>query len=665
MATVIAQGRDRTILANLDDETIQAIVDAVRLGGYIRIGSLANIEQAAQSTGVGKENLTAIVGLGNGLTRVRKSVDRAAVQVDRSREIVSTLLETLVLNDIAQSAAKQLSASQIAPPAFDMKSAEAISRNLKEFADNYEPSSSSDESGQGGDVEKRKGKGKGSSKVKKPKTTSPKTKPTTGTPGSTGGTAPKGKFTPTELGGGLLRRAGLVGVGYDIADRAMSGQDLINIGMGVGGGLAFAAAGAELGATIGAIGGPLGALAGGVIGGIGGYALGSFAGDSAYEYLSDTEAQARQLEDRAKTTQSQTQQAAQVAQMRAVQPQTPVSSQKPKGFFESAWSSIKSTFGFGDAAPAQQAPTVMPTSPLSTGRSYGKDDLKITPERQRYIDLITKISTAQGVDPSYLIATAKAESSLTPDVQAGSTSATGLFQFTESTWFGVVAKYGAQFGFSEQAVRLAKNRVDKKARGPYSAAERALLDLRKDPQASTSLVTAFTKENVASLTKKLGRAPNPGETYMAAFLGAAGAGTFMKGLYSNPNAPAYSYVSRDAARKNMSIFFFGGNPARPRTAQQVFDYMTGKIYRFGGDDRKPVLLNGEKTTPTPTAVPPKTGGPIQPPPKPLVLIPPRQQQTHTTLPPSPSYVPRMSPQPGSPSPPKKTAGLDFPTYYGV
>ncbi|MFZ1990358.1 MAG: transglycosylase SLT domain-containing protein, partial [Alphaproteobacteria bacterium] len=55
---------------------------------------------------------------------------------------------------------------------------------------------------------------------------------------------------------------------------------------------------------------------------------------------------------------------------------------------------------------------------------------------------LAKASRATGVDFSYLLNTAKRESSLNPDAKSKTSSATGLFQFVEQTWLQALKAHG-------------------------------------------------------------------------------------------------------------------------------------------------------------------------------------------------------------------------------
>ncbi|MGN6102998.1 MAG: transglycosylase SLT domain-containing protein [Devosia sp.] len=120
---------------------------------------------------------------------------------------------------------------------------------------------------------------------------------------------------------------------------------------------------------------------------------------------------------------------------------------------------------------------------------------------------------AYGLPQGYLGRTAGIESNGNPNASNPS-GATGLFQFMPST--------ARQYGLANP----------------------------NDPVASANAAAALAADNARTLTRGLGRAPTPGELYLAHQQGAGGA----LGLLTHPDAPAISIVGRDAVVQN------GGNP---------------------------------------------------------------------------------------------------------
>src|SRR5690349_8744683 len=76
---------------------------------------------------------------------------------------------------------------------------------------------------------------------------------------------------------------------------------------------------------------------------------------------------------------------------------------------------------------------------------------QIGTDRSGVIAALKNAASATGVDFSYLLSTATRESSLKTDAQSGTSSASGLFQFVDQTWLGLVKNYGSKYGLGSMA----------------------------------------------------------------------------------------------------------------------------------------------------------------------------------------------------------------------
>jgi len=170
-----------------------------------------------------------------------------------------------------------------------------------------------------------------------------------------------------------------------------------------------------------------------------------------------------------------------------------------------------------------------------------------------------------GVSFEYLFQTAKRESNLDPNAKAPNSSATGLFQFIEQTWLGLVKREGASLGLSAEAAAI---RTD--AAGRFivddARAKQKILDIRKDPEVSAKLAGAFTRDNRAELKAALNREPSAAELYVAHFLGAGGARDLIVRAAADPQGQAARALP-EAARANRSIFYT--QEGRARTNREV------------------------------------------------------------------------------------------------
>ena len=167
---------------------------------------------------------------------------------------------------------------------------------------------------------------------------------------------------------------------------------------------------------------------------------------------------------------------------------------------------------------------------------------------------VPTFATAAGPMGDYL-ATTRAKESGGNDLAANPNStAKGRYQFTDGTWSDV-AKRHPDLGLTP---------------GGW-----------KDPDQQERAMAAFTGDNAKALTAA-GIPINPGNLYVAHFLGEAGGPKFIAGAMSNPDAPAVAFVSPGAARANRSIFF--EKDGRPKSAGAVYAERTG---RFAGSGPVP------------------------------------------------------------------------------
>jgi len=173
---------------------------------------------------------------------------------------------------------------------------------------------------------------------------------------------------------------------------------------------------------------------------------------------------------------------------------------------------------------------------------------------------IQRAAQATGASFEYLLATAKVESNFNPNLKAKSSSATGLFQFIEQTWLGMMKNAGQALGFGNYADAITRN-----SSGRYQVSDPQLrneiMQLRKDPAANAAMAGAFTQRNAAALKQRIGRKPTDGELYMAHFFGTGGAGQLINAARDRPQATAADLFPA-AARANKSIFYDRQNNAR-------------------------------------------------------------------------------------------------------
>jgi len=185
---------------------------------------------------------------------------------------------------------------------------------------------------------------------------------------------------------------------------------------------------------------------------------------------------------------------------------------------------------------------------------------------------IGQAAQSTGVNFSYLLAQAKSESGLNPNAKAASSSATGLYQFLDQSWLGVVKQHGAEHGFG-----WAADAITAKKGGGYTvdpSLRQAVFALREQAGPASLMAASYAADNASSLSSALGRQVNGTDLYMAHFLGRAGATKFLRAQCTNGGACAATMFPQEA-RANRSIFY--GKDGSPRTLDQVYAIMGHKL----------------------------------------------------------------------------------------
>lgn len=145
------------------------------------------------------------------------------------------------------------------------------------------------------------------------------------------------------------------------------------------------------------------------------------------------------------------------------------------------------------------------------------------------------------------------ESGNDPNIKNKKSSAEGLGQFIDSTWFYMVRKYRPDI-----------------ANGKTNAQLKAL---KRDPAIAREMTTRYVEEN-AALLKKHGFPVNVRNLYVMHFLGS---GEGPKLLRADPNQPVSSFISTQSINANKTVL-------SGKTAQQVLDWAARamKVGKGGG-----------------------------------------------------------------------------------
>ena len=197
------------------------------------------------------------------------------------------------------------------------------------------------------------------------------------------------------------------------------------------------------------------------------------------------------------------------------------------------------------------------------------------------VERVVKAAKTTGSDPALLMSIADKESSFSSSAKASTSSASGLFQFVESTWFKALRSFGWRYGHEEEAKAI-QGQDQHPAISPQKRAE--ILLLRNDPYLSAALAAEMLKRDGAKIAEHLGRSLTAGETYLIHFLGPEDAERFMTKMDAEPQASAAQLLPKPA-RANKPIFYERqGRKMKDRSLSQVheaFEHMMGsRVSRY-------------------------------------------------------------------------------------
>lgn len=203
-------------------------------------------------------------------------------------------------------------------------------------------------------------------------------------------------------------------------------------------------------------------------------------------------------------------------------------------------------------------------------------------------DTILSAAKMVGVDGKLMAAMAAIESGFDYTVKAGTSSATGLYQFITDTWNYMLKKYGSKYGIAPGTPPT-------------------------DPRANALMGAEYVKDNMAALEGKLGRPLTDTDVYFAHFLGSGGA---KKLLTADPNAIAAQLMPKEA-KANQGIFY--DKSGNPLTVGQVYQLVNNRVKNkaksFGINDGGEAIEETKPTTAKTDAPPldkPAGGGEASP-----------------------------------------------------
>ncbi|RXT57515.1 hypothetical protein B6S44_03610 [Bosea sp. Tri-44] len=194
--------------------------------------------------------------------------------------------------------------------------------------------------------------------------------------------------------------------------------------------------------------------------------------------------------------------------------------------------------------------------------------------RRHLVEMIVRAGRVVGADPTLLMAVADKESSFSTAVQAKTSSATGLYQFIEQTWLGVIFEFGRKHGLHAEAALIGRN--GRQFVIADANERQRILDLRREPYLSALLAGEMLKRDTLRLEKAMGRHLTGGEIYLIHFLGPDAAQTFIETMEETPGASAAALLPRPAEANRPIFYAQSGGETKTLSVSEVhkkFDEM--------------------------------------------------------------------------------------------
>lgn len=197
---------------------------------------------------------------------------------------------------------------------------------------------------------------------------------------------------------------------------------------------------------------------------------------------------------------------------------------------------------------------------------------------------IKNAAAKTGVNFTYLMEKAAVESSFDANAKSRTSSATGLYQFIESTWLKMVKDHGDKYGLEKYA-----DKISDSGKVATRKDRNEILALRKDPEIASLMAAEFDSGNYARLKENVGGDIGSTELYLAHFLGAGGATGFLNAMKKSPNMAAADIFPKES-RANRNVFYDQRTGA-PRTLKQVYAFFDQK---FDGNVSSDVIMTATR-----------------------------------------------------------------------
>lgn len=189
------------------------------------------------------------------------------------------------------------------------------------------------------------------------------------------------------------------------------------------------------------------------------------------------------------------------------------------------------------------------------------------------ISALYKAHLQTGVDFDLLVMKAMIESDLGRLLKSSKSSATGVFQYIDSTWFGVIKLYGERLGVPHYAKAIRTNRYGlHTVENSYLRAE--ILSMRYDHEFAALIKSYQTLDETAMLRAIKGSKVSKTDHYIAHMLGMPLAKEFFtlkrrRSIFTL--ASLNNPYMREAVRMNKAFFYTGGKALTASEAYKNFE----------------------------------------------------------------------------------------------
>ena len=244
------------------------------------------------------------------------------------------------------------------------------------------------------------------------------------------------------------------------------------------------------------------------------------------------------------------------------------------------------------ALPAHAA-TRAPAPPgpaLPGGRPWDHDEPKVPRGVSR---AIAAAHRATGVPAAWLMAMAWAESRLDPGVgRSASTTARGLFQFTDDAWLTAIRTHGARHGMAGVAAAIRTDPLTGAISVPPRL-RRHVMALRDDPSMSAMMAAENAAAALAEFPAARGRPGGLVDADLLHLLGRGGAQAFFAALERAPGKPCDEVIP-SATRNNPGVFMRGG---RALSVAEAYSSLGALLDMHGARYGEPTVEVAQATGP--------------------------------------------------------------------